>query len=186
MHTGDLGVVQYLAGSVLDELSEEWPGPLTQIGKVDQVWRAIKGKYDVCGTGNRLSHLKREMFLRKDDFPSLKAKAAESRALLFVLQAICDDLHDGSDRDQHRSRCLHCICEVYTIFQREDIFLSGDDHASALRLYETFLLHYHWLLKKVLVEWCPPLWASFQVPQYVAYRGTIEMAEPCAHMVLRL
>ena len=115
MHSGDLGVVQYLIGSVLDELCDEWPGPLTPVCKMKHLWRAIKSQYSECGTRNRLSILKREMFLRRDDFPLLKANAAESRALLFVVKDICNSMYDGSDRDEHRRRCLDSICEMYSI-----------------------------------------------------------------------
>ena len=152
MHSGDLGVVQYLTGSILEELCDEWPGPLTQQGRTEHVWRAIKSKYDENQTSNRLGILKKEMFSRRDDFPCLKAKAAESRALLFTLKDICSDINDRSDRDEHRIRCLRGLCTVYSIFKQADLFLSAEDSKSALENYDVFLLHYHWLLKRSLSQ----------------------------------
>ena len=150
MHTGDLGVVQYLIGSILEELADEWPGPLTSIGKVDQIYRAIRSKYDDRQTSNRLSTLKREMFSRRHDFPLLRAKAAESRALLFAVRDICADVFDCSDRDEHRLRCVSALCNVYEILQSGDVIMNSVASQNALNSYEVFLLHYHWLLKRSL------------------------------------
>ena len=149
MHSGDLGVVQYLTASVLDELCEEWPGPLTAQGKADHLWRAIRSQYAEKRTSNRLSILKKEMWERRNDVPCLRAKAAESRALLEVLRDMCLQLHDRSDRDEHRARCMIAICEVYAIFTEGDIFLKEAESRAALCHYETFLLQYQTLLLKM-------------------------------------
>ena len=152
MHTGDLGVVQAFAGRALDELCNEWPGEVAIQSKVNQLWLAIKSKYEENQCNNKLSMLKREMFHRQEDFPILKAKAAESRALLFTLRDICADLHDGSDRDEHRARCFASLTSVYTIFQSADVVLTDAESKSALEHYNTFLLHYNWLLKRSLSQ----------------------------------
>ena len=147
MHSGDLGVVQYLAGSVLAELLEEGPWVGREQDRLDQLWCAIRAAYGQTGCSNRLSLLKKEMFLRADDFPCLSAKAAESRSLLGVLRRICHEHHEGSDRDEHRLRALDHLCAMYSAYANGGMFLEPQVAETALHNFELFLLHYNWLLK---------------------------------------
>ena len=152
MHSGDLGVAAYLAGSILEELCEEVPGPTSDIGKVHEVWLAIRSGYEAAGTTNRLSRLERSMFSRKDDFPCFKGKAGETRSLLFILRDICRQWADGSDWHEHRQRCLDCLCGMYSVFMSATMFLTREESRDALSLYDTFLVHYNWLLKRSLTK----------------------------------
>ncbi len=53
MHTGCLGVVQYLVGSVLYELVFEGPFGRPKEA-LDKVWGMIRERYSVLGIKNRL------------------------------------------------------------------------------------------------------------------------------------
>ena len=152
MHTGDLGVLGYFLGSILAELLVDGPFTGPQAAQLKVIWRLVQDKYQELGVTNRLTNLTKEMFLRQGDFPVLKAKAAESRALLFVLESVCEDLDDGSDRDQHRLRALRSLAEMYRIFMAGPLVIPQHDADRALQCLEYFWGHYSWLLKRALSQ----------------------------------
>ena len=152
MHSGDLGVCSYVSGSVLEELCDEAPGPCTESGKVWQVWLAIRSGYETARTTNRVNRLERSMFSRRDDFPCFKGKAGETRSLLFILRDICRQWSDGSDWHDHRCRCLDSLCAMYSVLMNASLFPTKDESRDALMLYDNFLLHHNWLLKRSLTH----------------------------------
>eukprot|EP00974_Lingulodinium_polyedra_P041442 3982277-Lingulodinium_polyedra.AAC.1 len=97
------------------------------------LWGLVQNKSQELQVSNRITTLTKEMFIRQGDFPVLKAKAAETRALLFVLESVCEDLNDGSDRDQHRLRALGSLAEMYRIFMAGPLVLPQHDADRAVQ-----------------------------------------------------
>jgi len=88
MHTGCLGVILWLLGSVLWELlydCDYFTG--TVKSRLEQLWHEIDLAYDALGFTSRISCLTIQMILgaTAEDFPCLGVKAAEAKQLLPVV-----------------------------------------------------------------------------------------------------
>ncbi|MDA8582845.1 hypothetical protein N9L68_01405 [bacterium] len=107
----------------------------------------IQTLYEQKGTTGRITSLTVNKFNAKAPrFHCLSSKAAEARDLLPIILDICREQNTGSLRDGHRIEALESLCGVYDIFKTADIRLTDAEAASAMRLYEMFLLHYNALL----------------------------------------
>ena len=117
MHTGDLGVLQYVLAGVLCEVLESGRYSGVLKSRAQELWKDIVAIYEKFQTPNRLSLLTLSMFRPSgDDTACLKAKAAETRSLLSVVIELCSLVHDGSDHHEHRKRMLDSLAQIYNIF----------------------------------------------------------------------
>eukprot|EP00969_Alexandrium_andersonii_P030409 1326228-Alexandrium_andersonii.AAC.1 len=86
----------------------------------------------------------------KKAFPCLKAKAAEARSLLFVMQDVCVALGTPTDKAKHRLAAVASLCAMYRVFLTGPVVLPEEGAKAALEHCEAFLLHYNWLLHSSL------------------------------------
>ena len=147
MHTGCLGVLSWLLGAVLWELVYEGPFAGTLQQRLDALFAAIQRWYAALGVGERFTHLTLEMFRKEAAFAELSGQAAETRHLLPVLTALCQELGCRSDRDRHRLAALQAISAFYSTIAQASRFPSQAEAAAAADAVETFCLHYHWLAR---------------------------------------
>ena len=146
-HTGNLGSDQWLIGSVIDDIIEH--GPFqggNKESRKDRVWGLIKIEYAKQGTSNRLGNLTLGMIKgATEQFPCLGAKAAETMHLVPVITEVCRTIHDGSDHDEHRLRCLEHLANFYRIIKAAGIMLSDQEAIDVKEAIDWHLLHYNWL-----------------------------------------
>ena len=152
MHTGCLGVLQWLLGAVLWELVFDGPFRGTIETRRQAVWELIGEKYVELGVpaGNRLPDIDVERFRHTDSFAELRAKAAWSRHLLPVMCAVCAHVYDGSDRDRHRLAALYHCNAIYEIVESAGWRFDADEETRSAWHVDEFLLHYHWLTARAL------------------------------------
>ena len=146
MHTCCLGVAQNMMGSILNELVFQGPFLGSKDLRVEQVFKLIKKHYDKLNTSSRLGNLTITMFTRKDQWSELHSKDAESQQLLFAIQYVLQELHDGSEHHEHRLRCVCSLVRIYQAFKDGDMFLPRHVAESALEDLRTMYAHWHWLL----------------------------------------
>jgi hypothetical protein len=151
MHSMDLGFLLYLHGGVLKTLvtaeTSSVPGR-TQQARLDRVWTSIRGFYKDFGVERRILALTLSKFMpeKSTDFASLKAKAAQSKALLPVMLAVCRVYNTGSEFDQHRVATYAALVEFYDILKRVR-WVPTDEQAIAIEeSMSRALLHYHCLV----------------------------------------
>ena len=118
MHTGCLGVVQTMMGSVLWELTFDGPFRGSQDHRVEQIWGLIKKHYDLLSTPTRLGGLTVSHFSERGAWSSLRAKAAQSQHLLFCMPYVLREVHDGSPHHEHRLRAVTALVRIYRAFSR--------------------------------------------------------------------
>ena len=76
MHSGSLGVVLWLVGSIRCELVSECHLAGTSTQRVDLLWERIQSEYERLDIRNRLSQLKLSMFYHgPNDFACFTGKA---------------------------------------------------------------------------------------------------------------
>ncbi len=80
LHTMHLGCYQYVFGSILQFLTDHRMGGNKE-ETLSRIWNKIKEGYSRSGATCKFNELKRSMFVRPDDFPSLKGKGAEVKQL---------------------------------------------------------------------------------------------------------
>ena len=146
MHVGCLGVVQTLLGSVLHELTFEGPFHGAQEVRVQQVFAVIKRHYARLNTPTRLASLCLSMFAAKDQWSSLSAKAAVSQHLLYCMQYVLEELHDGSNHHEHRLRATTSLVRIYRAFKDSGMVLQRHVALEAMKDLRSLYSHWHWLL----------------------------------------
>jgi hypothetical protein len=93
MHTKHLGCDQYLYGSVLYLLTHDVMAE-TPADNLERIWVHVQRLYKELDIKNRICDLKLSMYVRPNDFPKLKAKAANVRAFGQILLTIWEDNMD--------------------------------------------------------------------------------------------
>ena len=153
MHTGDLGVLQYVIGGVLCELLESGLFAGTERSRVEQLWGLVSEGYKRLDSSTRLSTLNETMFKPQGtQNATLKAKAAETRSLLYVMIEVCKEADDSSDHHQHRLRMLEHIGAIYDIFKASGNFLPRAKADEALEHLHDFYEHYAWMAHAAIRE----------------------------------
>ena len=145
MHTGCLGVLAWLLGSVCYELIFDgiFPGPLEL--RRSRLWDLVQLKYDAKGVphSSRLHDLELDRFRHTNAFAELRAKAAVTRHFLPILADVCRDLSTGSARDLHRQATLDNIVAVYDIIVHSEYRIVGFQHRRLMKHADAFLVHIH-------------------------------------------
>jgi len=92
-----------------------------------RLWRRIGELYRELGIEERLTNLTLAMLCNVDkphaNYPTLKAKAAETRHLVPVMAKLLVEEDDGSDVSQHRIQAIQALCSFYTILESQPMFL---------------------------------------------------------------
>ena len=148
MHTGCLGVVQTMIGSVLWELTFDGPFVGSQDRRVEQIWALIQKHYALLNTPTRLGNLSIAHFTSKDAWNSLRAKAAQSQHLLFCLPYVLREVHDGSPHHEHRLRAVIALVRIYKAFKDNPIVLPGDVADGAMENLQSLYDHWRWLTRR--------------------------------------
>jgi len=87
LHACDLGVSQDFLANVMIEYMDTMCDGANKATRVLQLWARLKDHYHRYGTENRIQKLTAEMIQSKSKAPKLKAKGAETRALItFALE----------------------------------------------------------------------------------------------------
>ena len=103
MHSKYLGCDQYIFGSVLYMLCFVIM-PLTPLENLKQCWAFIKRFYKNHGVKNKLFNLtKLSMFVRKKDYPKLRGKAAQIKAVGPAILALWTKLTKNSTDVMYKS-----------------------------------------------------------------------------------
>ena len=147
MHTGCLGVLLWLLGSVLWELIFDGPFRGALEARKQRLWALIQAKYNALEIPccYRIADIDLDRFRHAHAFAELRAKAAEARHLLPVMASLCRDLNDGSARDAHRLAALDHINSIYRIICVSSEIIPVDAHARMMQHVDSFLVQYHWL-----------------------------------------
>ena len=80
-----------------------------------------------------------------DAWSRFTGKAAECRALVFVLREFLHAFGASSDLDRHRLRCYDSLCSIINCFFDYGIHIPEDAAAGLLQSCDDFLVHYNWL-----------------------------------------
>ena len=148
MHSGDLGVAQYFAGSVMFELTHCGELGETPALACEALWELIREGYKKVCFSSRLTALTVEMYYHRNDWPRLSAKAAETNAVVFILRDILEQRNDGSDHHQHRLKACSALCDFYVLVKDSPLFPTPFQSAAMMKAVERHLLHSGWLLKR--------------------------------------
>ena len=109
--------------------------------------------YKRLDSSTRLSTLNETMFKPQGtQNATLKAKAAETRSLLYVMIEVCKEADDSSDHHQHRLRMLEHIGAIYDIFKASGNFLPRAKADEALEHLHDFYEHYAWMAHAAIRE----------------------------------
>ena len=152
MHTGCLGVVQYVAGATLYEWVFEKEVHENSGVALEMVWEMIQDRYSQMGITNRLTNLTKEMIKKPNEWTCLASKAAEGQALLFVLADISAGMRGSSRKAEHRHRVLSNLASFYKIIVDGDMFLNEEDAHRLVVHADRVLLHNNWLLQEALAS----------------------------------
>ena len=147
------GVYAHLLGSILHYMC--WKeGRGRQIvapwKRLAIIFAAIQKFYGENSTPTRLTNLKISMFCKEgtphNDFPFFLGKGAESKHLAPALLHVCKaSLDPQQDVDKHIVAALEKVCQLVTLFDAADMFLTASEHKDALEKAEAFLDNYSWL-----------------------------------------
>merc|ERR1711974_434613 len=128
-----------------------WDGPFhgSADARVDRIFDMIQEAYDALGVTTRLSTLKLSMLSKRQGSPwaSFSNKAAECRDFLEPLLRVCERVHNVSDRDHARVRCLQSICSIERLLKRSGMVLSGDGYARVKALATEHFVFYNYLVR---------------------------------------
>ena len=134
MHTGPLGTVSQIVGSVMAELVFDGPFGGTVADRLQQLWEHIVAEYEACEATSRLSLLALSNFYHgENDFACFTGKAGDCLSFLYILHYICLEFDDGSDRDTHRLACFESLCFIFPLAQKMGLSSRGQRHCKCLR-----------------------------------------------------
>ena len=78
MHTGPLGIIQWLLGAIMWELIFDGPFPGTTEDRVAKLWAEIQVYYELLGSRNRIGNFYLSMFYHGPRvFTRFQGKAGE-------------------------------------------------------------------------------------------------------------
>ncbi len=146
MHTADLGILQHFIGCCLYTwvYHSQLEGSVSE--KLALLWSRVRELYGTLRSSTRLTHLPLSLFCDPARphraFPHLAAKAAETRCLLPVILALCNDLHDGSPQAQARLECAVQLSRYFEVFTGAGCHLTGLEHRTATTAMWAFLEGY--------------------------------------------
>ena len=151
MHTVDLGVLTNLHASIFQDMAEE-DGPFSGGSferRVERMCAAVHRQYDLCGTTKRIANITSGMIGGSGAiFPTLAAKANESRHLLKPMLALCRLANTGTRASLHRIRTYEILDTMYSLLENDsDLFMGPENAVLLWDLANDFVLHYSWLTK---------------------------------------
>jgi hypothetical protein len=152
-HSGALGAFQRIAGSELQEhlTSRHYTG--THASRLEQLWADIRELTCELGITNRMTNLTLSMFYSASSYPILKAKAAETEALMPILAELCDALRDPhSLTDSIRLRMLRNVCRGQDIIRQGSMFLTARESDELLESWEEVMACNNYLLHSCLEQ----------------------------------
>jgi len=143
------GVASHLVGSSLHQMIYTKVRGKAANEELARLWRRIGELYRELGIEERLTNLTLAMLCNVDkphaNYPTLKAKAAETRHLVPVMAKLLVEEDDGSDVSQHRIQAIQALCSFYTILESQPMCLPPSASNAVMKTMETLLLHYAWL-----------------------------------------
>jgi len=143
------GVASHLVGSSLHQLIYSRVRGKEAHEELARLWRRMQELYTDLGVEERLTNLTLAMLCNVDkphaDYPTLHAKAAETRHLVPVVALLMVEEDDGSDVSQHRIEALKALGNFYKIMDSQHMFLQPSASNAVMQTMETVLLHYAWL-----------------------------------------
>ena len=125
-------------------------GGANREARVQAFWAALSVSYDNTGVQKRMQCITVKTVAKHwTVFPTLKAKAAESKhlakAMLDVLERFPVVGGEWLNEYRHCVRCYKLAVRMLTIIDENDMFLSQSAGGELLDLTEKFQQHYHWL-----------------------------------------
>ena len=128
------GVASHLVGSSLHQLIYSKVRGSQAHDELHRLWKRMQELYNELGVAERLTNLTLAMLCNVDkphaEYPTLHAKAAETRHLVPVVAKLMAEECDGSDVSQHRIEALSalsnfekslrtniCVCSLLLVMQ---------------------------------------------------------------------
>ena len=144
------GVASHLLGSVLHQLVlKRGAGVRAASEELGKLWRRIQELYSLMGVSERLTNLQLSMLCDVQrpfaTYPSLHAKAAETRHLVPVVAALLEGMCGGTPTSQHRVAACRELALFYQVCDAEPMFMSAQASMASLKHMEAMLVHYAWL-----------------------------------------
>jgi hypothetical protein len=114
--------------------------------RCQELWKVVSNEYKSLGVQCRLTRLQISMFcdIRKPrtEYPILKSKAAETRALLPALVRICRTYNRGSATDTLRLQCCEAFQEFNNVLHAAGAFLTAEEHTRSTAAAQAALYTY--------------------------------------------
>jgi len=153
------GIYGHLLGSILHYLCwKDGSGVAQSVSpkkRLGVIFEALQKAYQEENATTRLTNLRLSMFTQEKtphaQRPFLTAKGGECKHLAPALLLVCRKiLNNANEVDQHIVLALESICNLVKLFDTCPMFLSPEDHVSAMELAKEFLDSYDWLNKWAL------------------------------------
>ena len=146
MHSSALGVLLDLHGSALADAVDSEVGFIhggTVEQRVASVWVELHRKCREIGVPKTMSIITARMLGKHNKFPSLRAKAAESKSLVVPMLSFLEEKAPATMHWTHVKQCYKNIAIFYEVIVSAGYVLTDEEADRVARAIDLFMLHYN-------------------------------------------